>query len=506
MRYLIATFAAISVALSAAAQLLAAGELTLTIVDRETKKPLPCRIHLRNEKERPQRAANMPFWSDHFVVPGAVKLKLPRGTYQFEIERGPEYVVRGGHFVMENLSKDNQVIDLPRVCNLADEGWWSGDLHVRRPTREIELLMQAEDLHVAAVSSGPVASGPVKKKKDAARPAPAQKVKQFDGNRYCDLTAGESSTKSGRLLLLNLDTPLSDADGGDVLALLTLAREKPDAWIDVVRPNSWDLPLWLALGRVDSIELCHDQFCRGQTTDDEQGFPRDQRFMPGATGIGRWTHEIYYHVLNCGFRIPPSAGSGSGAAANPVGYNRMYVWVDKDQFNYENWWQGFRLGRTFVTNGPLIRPVADGRVPGHVFRLPAGETLVSQVFVNFAARDTVRYFELIRNGRAVRNVRYEDISQTGRFPPVEFDASGWFLIRAVAEVDNTFRFATSAPWYVEIGDDPKRISRASVQFFLDWLNERVAALAEGDFAPEAEKAWADAKSFWEERLAAANAD
>ena len=109
---------------------LLAGEVTLTIVDGETQKPMPCRIHLRNEKGHPQRAANMPFWSDHFVIPGTVKLKLPKGTYHFEIERGPEYLARNGYFLMESQSKDSQVLDLRRACNLADEGWWSGDLHV----------------------------------------------------------------------------------------------------------------------------------------------------------------------------------------------------------------------------------------------------------------------------------------------------------------------------------------------------------------------------------------
>ena len=34
---------------------------------------------------------------------------------------------------------------------------------------------------------------------------------------------------------------------------------------------------------------------------------------------------MYYHVLNCGLRIPPVAGSGSGTNDNPVGTNRVYV-------------------------------------------------------------------------------------------------------------------------------------------------------------------------------------
>jgi hypothetical protein len=58
-------------------------------------------------------------------------------------------------------------------------------------------------------------------------------------------------------------------------------------------------------------------------------------------------------VLNCGLRIPPSAGSGSGVLPNPVGYNRVYVHLD-EQLTYDGWWQGFKQGRSLVTNGPLL--------------------------------------------------------------------------------------------------------------------------------------------------------
>ena len=40
-----------------------------------------------------------------------------------------------------------------------------------------------------------------------------------------------------------------------------------------------------------------------------------------------WSMEVYYHLLNCGFRLPVSAGSASGVKASPLGYNRVYVKV-----------------------------------------------------------------------------------------------------------------------------------------------------------------------------------
>lgn len=72
--------------------------------------------------------------------------------------------------------------------------------------------------------------------------------------------------------------------------------------------------------------------------------------MPPPLGNGLWTLEIYYHALNSGLRISPSAGSASGVLPNPVGYNRAYVHIDGD-FTYEKWRDGLLAGRSFVSNG-----------------------------------------------------------------------------------------------------------------------------------------------------------
>jgi hypothetical protein len=50
-----------------------------------------------------------------------------------------------------------------------------------------------------------------------------------------------------------------------------------------------------------------------------------------------------------------------------VGYNRAYDYVG-DDFSYDNWWNGLKAGRSFVTNGPLLVTKANRHLPGHVFR------------------------------------------------------------------------------------------------------------------------------------------
>ena len=135
------------------------------------------------------------------------------------------------------------------------------------------------------------------------------------------------------------------------------------------------MPTWVATGQVDSIGLANNHQQRDGMLDNEAwGKPRPTKGYSSADGNGRWSQHIYYQLLNCGLRIPPSAGSASGVLPNPVGYNRVYVHCD-DELTWEQWWENLRRGQVVVTNGPLLRPRvfgpaarAKGRCPATCFR------------------------------------------------------------------------------------------------------------------------------------------
>jgi hypothetical protein len=81
--------------------------------------------------------------------------------------------------------------------------------------------------------------------------------------------------------------------------------------------------------------------------------------------------------------------------------NRVYAHVD-GEFSCDRWLEGLRAGRTFVTNGPLLRVLTGGQLPGHVF------TAQNQVDVELAGvlegRDRIEVLEIIRDGRVERRV------------------------------------------------------------------------------------------------------
>jgi len=481
------------------------GQLELSAIDRDTGKPIAVRVHLRNAAtNKPVKVPGVPTLSDHFVFSDKVLLKLPLGAYKFVMERGPEYLVRTGHFTLNRYADDKKTVDMKRFVDMAAAGWYAGDLDVRRQEKEIELLMQAEDLYIAPLITRSFGMTTATK-----RPASDNPVRQFDGKRFYSTLAGE------------------DTRGGNAL------HRFEDTWVDAAQPFAWDLPLWIAAGKLDSVQIAHRHLMRdGVVNHEAGGRPREMAMYPGSNGNGRWSLDIYYHLLNCGLRLPPSAGSGSGwtpptmaprgtAAAikaatsgnNPLGYNRVYVYVD-GELTWEKWWKGLRAGRAMVTNGPLIRPSVEGQPPGYVFRADRGETIELEIGLTLSTRDTISYLEVIKNGVTEHEIRLETWKKTGgKLPLLKFNETGWFLVRAVTDEATTYRYATTAPYYVEIGNQ-QRISRTSAQFFVDWCRERSQQISDGShpagkFADEKQREalteWRRAEEYWTVLLNRANA-
>ena len=227
---------------------------------------------------------------------------------------------------------------------------------------------------------------------------------------------------------------------------------------------------------------------------------------PEPYAVGRWSQDIYYHLLNCGFRIPPTATSGSGWLMNPVGYNRVYVYID-GEMTYERWWEALEFGRVVVTNGPLLRPSVHGHAPGHVFRADSMESVRLKIDLQLATRDPVEYLEVVKNGKVAHAVRLDDWAAAhGHLPDLEFAESGWFLVRAVTSDSKSYRVGSTGPYYVEIGG-VSRVSKASAQFFLDWVYDRARNIDVQDRQKRREvlQYHRAARDFWQRLLDRADA-
>lgn len=493
------------------------------VVAGEQGRAVPCRVHLRNERGEPVAVPGLPFFRDHVVFGGSARLELPPGKYDFEVERGPEYRPAAGSFTAPADDAHPVAVKLERLATLAARGYYAGDLHVHRPVADAELLMRAEDLTVGAFvtwwNDEPAVAG------DHLR----ERVVRFDGSRWFDPTGGEDERQGGALLLFRLKQafplpslyyeqgkithrPGVEADEyPTTVELARRARAQGDVHLVLEKPFWWDTPVWVALGLVDSVGIAHNHMDRAEVRNHEAwGRPCDRgHYGEGPFANAYCTQDIYYRLLDAGFRLPPAAGSASGVLPNPVGYDRVYVKTGTPP-ELDAWWRLLAVGQSFVTNGPLLVVEADGKPPGTVFTAAAGERLVLPLSVELTSADPIAAVELVQDGAVVAQGDYDAARGRATFAPAVFARSGWFLVRARAARTDTFRFASTGPFYVEIGSAPRRISRAAVEYFRVWLDERRARLEGSALAPDKRDAvlavQREAKQAWDERLAQANAD
>ena len=468
-------------------------------------KLIACRIHLVDASGQPQFAVDLPKWHDHFVCGGTAKLNLPAGRYQYEIERGPEHATLVGE-VEVKPSGASVTVTLKRIASLAADGWFSGDLHIHRPLKDIPLLIRAEDLHIA-----PVITWWNNRNLWKDQPLPANLLGELPGPRFIHVMTGEDEREGGALLYFHLPKPL-DITGAtqefpSPMKFLAAARQHTGTWVDIEKPFWWDVPVWLASGLCDSIGLANNHMCRSSVYPSEAwGRPRDTKRLPAPLGNGHWTQEIYYHLLNCGLRMPPSAGSASGVLPNPVGYNRVYV-KTTGPLTWDQWWRGLKAGRCFVTNGPLLRVRANNQWPGTILKMEDGK-LALQLAIELTTKDRIQALEVIHNGVVAKKIPCADKLHQTIHAQMELTDNGWFLLRALTEKKNTFRFASTGPFYLEPG--PTRISRGSAKFFLDWIHERQARvprkLKDPSKLREVLAHHQRAERFWRQKLTQANAE
>jgi hypothetical protein len=466
-------------------------------------------VHLAGPDGEPVAAPGLPFYRDHFNCPGIARLeRLRPGRYTYTIERGPEYRRASGAIeVVAGAVVEREVV-LERWIDLAAQGWYSGETHVHRSLDDMPLLLKSEDLHVA-----PVITVWNKRNLWAGRPLPERLLVEVEPTRVFHVLAAEDERQGGALLYFQLRQPLAFGEDGpefpSPLLHLDEARRQPGVCIEIEKPFWWDMPTWAATGQIDAIGIANNHMNRNTMYAGEAwGRPRDAARLPPPRGNGFYTQELYYRLLNCGLRIAPSAGSASGVLPNPIGYNRAYVHLE-EPFSYASWWRGLKAGRSFVTNGPILLATANGTKPGSVLVLdrPGAVTFTIEVEGN----DPIEAVEVIRDGAVVERWVGTGTKARHESRPIVFERSGWCLTRVICANPETFRFASTAPFYVEVGGEAGTIHRPDVAYFLAWIDERIERLSRPELAeladPERREAvlrpHRAARRFFEQRLAQA---
>lgn len=477
-----ALFAAASVILIAS-RALCAGTLSVKVVD-ENGSLTPARVYLTDAKGREYFAPNtikyIKIWgtySEQFFVPseGKFTIRLGPGKYSIEIDRGKEYLPVKDTLFVSSDEDLRRTYHLTRWVHMADFGWYSGDMHVHSPLRNVSALMEAEDLNIALpITLWRLGAGPVHRD-----PELEQYLEKADRggnirvgtNRWFPLISEELEAPASSLIISDIGRhplPLTYP-----MVQTALAARTRGAAADLEKPTALELPVIAALGGNNFVGLASNHFWRYGCFLGAWGAWPDlvlRHYRGTCFGFAVAGFQMYYALLDMGFPLKLSAGSAYGVHPVPVGWSRVYAHV-RGQFTVRKWFDALKQGRSFVTTGTgamlLLR--VNGLEPGNQygvsqfpFKVAVDVDLLSPIPPSTAA-------DVIVNGSVyplqLAQMQGSKYTYQGKIS-FSLGTSSWIAARWVGTEDGHFSFAHTAPVYLENRRSPTPIPHRSARYFI----------------------------------------
>jgi len=448
--------------------------LKMQIRDADKSELTPARVHLRDAKGEVRYPEGcIPYERDeHFTVDGEFEISLPPGKVSILVEKGKEYRSISANIVLRKGEDQHVDCELYRWINMADQGWYSGDLHLHRPLDDMAHLILAEDLNVA-----PDVTVWNNQNEWIRKEIPEDRVVEVDETHAYGIMVQEDERGGGAVMVMNSDAPI---DLGPTIrwhpanfAYCRVAHERGFI-VDQEKPFWWEAPVNVALGGVDTIGIINNHMQRATVMDNEAwGKPRDKNRYPRYQGFVENVLDLYYRYLNLGLKLPISAGSASGVLKNPVGYNRLYVHLDSE-FSYDEWFRGMKAGRAFATNGPMLFFSIDRCELGETLEFSAGRKYQARASLKVVSQATLDRAEILYNGEIIQDFSAGNSSELTQEFDISLEESGWIAARAFEKNKKTVRFAHTNPIYVEIGS-PMKPRSDDANYYLKWCQELLAA-------------------------------
>lgn len=367
----------------------------------------------------------------YWIVESTQEFPLPAGDWELRIQHGPEYMPVTEVVTVSPDQWTRKRYKLKRWIDMPALGWWSGDDHVhsrlmsKSDADRLLTYAKAVDLHVANI----LEMG------DVARTYYAQRGfgKPFrvqDGNYW--LIPGQEDPRSvlGHAIGLNLADKVRDLDHylqNDVLASRIHQHGGLYGHTHVGANACFahrEMALFTPMEIVDFNSI-----------------------MQADLGT-----ELYYNMLNLGFKMTASAGSDTPYGGT-IGAVRTYVYTgNSNRLDPDEWFTALQAGKTFVTNGPMLEFTVDGLLPGQVLDLAQPSTLkVKARGVGSIGGSAIKQLRVMRNGDVAEQVSSNNPSQQELSLNIEVasESGCWIALHAVGHDGSQ---AHTTPVYVSVGN------------------------------------------------------
>ena len=374
----------------------------VTILDDDTGRPVPCRVHFRSPEGVPyqphghhnQVNSNLGTW--HLDIGGDARLGqityayvdgtcqgwLPRGEVIVDVARGFEYEPLRTKVTIEPGQRE-LTLRLKRWIDMKAQGWYSGDSHVHfLSTQGAHTESQGEDLDVVNLLQSQWGSLFTNTEDFTGHPSVSR-----DGDNIVYVSQENRQHFMGHTILWGLKRPvmpwcsdgLGEAEIGGPMET-TLSHWADEAHAQggyVINPHfpypNGEPAAMIATGRLDGIEMLR------QT---------------------EFNHAEYYRYLNCGYRIPLVGGTDKMSSDVPVGMYRTYARLaDDEEFTYDSWCRSVAAGRTMLSGGPIVNLTVDGKRVGDTLNISGPGTVEVEAWAESIF--PLHRLEIVSAGRVV---------------------------------------------------------------------------------------------------------
>jgi TolB protein len=469
-----------------------AARIFVTAADGRAYAPDDAWMHADDSFTRSER----PFEAHYFDTAGTVKFMVPAGPVQIGVMRGFEFGFEQRTVGVVAGTISGVTIHLRPNIPYEPAEWVSGDVHVHMNyagtyrNTPAHLIEQAASENLAMIENLVVNKeqrfpdiAVFSPKMDAASNLDHLLLhgQEFHTSYWGHLGllglknnlilpgyAGYPNTAASSLYPANLKVADMAHAQGALVGYVHPLESVPDPSKD--DPITYELPADVALGKVDYIEVV--------------GFADHKS-----------TAEVWYKLLNCGFRLPTAAGTdfmGNYASLRgPIGLNRVYAQVKPGPLKIEPWLASIKAGRTFATNGPLLWFELGGKTAGGEIQLAKKQEVPFKVGLRSIV--PLDHLQIVCNGKVAREIELKgDRKVADASGTIALDGSGWCVLRAYSDqaeypILDLYPYATTSPVYVSMVGAPLH-SPADAAYFRAWVDRLItAAMNNKSWNTEAEK-------------------
>ncbi|MBN1659492.1 MAG: CehA/McbA family metallohydrolase [Anaerolineae bacterium] len=471
--------------------------VTLRIVERGSTRPVPVKLHVHGESGEylapvdRHRILNPSFFEDYSVdalhmpdwsaqdrahactyIPGETTLKLPLGRVYVEVSKGFE--IRPVRTVVDVTAGTSEItIEIEKVLPWRERGWVTADTHVHFLSPMSAMLEgSAEGVNVVNLLSSQWGEMMSNVGDFDGKSTWGSKEAGGDGEYLVRVGTENRQHVLGHISLLGYSGPIiaplttggpDESALGDPVEVLLLewARQcRAQGGLVVVphfpRPCAEHAAAIIS-GDVDAVEMTS----------------WDNRYR----GIDPYSIADWYRYLNCGYLVPAVGGTDKMAAVTAVGTVRTYARIPPGvEFTYDAWKDAIRRGETFVTYGPLLEFLVDGRPAGSRIAMSRAGGTVDVTWQVASVTIPMTRVELVVNGEIRESAAVSPGEAAGQWS-VRVETSAWLalLVRGGHPGRPEMVAAHSTPVIVDVEGSPL-LAAADAVTILEQIEGAIAYL------------------------------